>query len=72
MERKTTGSTRMKTKVKIESSIMNKHTIPPAKKKQEIIDQQNHDALLEDAARRHREDVMHVPLSDTRTPPCDC
>jgi hypothetical protein len=62
----------MKTKVKIKSRIMNKHIIAPSKKEQEIIDQQNRDVLQEDAARRHREDVMHVSIADTRTPPCDC
>ena len=62
----------MKTNVKIKSKITDKHIIPPSKKEQEIIDQQNRDALREDAARRHREDVMHLPTADTKTPPCDC
>jgi predicted ThiF/HesA family dinucleotide-utilizing enzyme len=62
----------MKKKVKIKSTIANKHIIRPSKTEQEIIDQQNRDALQEDAARRHREDVMHVTIADTRTPPCDC
>jgi hypothetical protein len=62
----------MKKKVKIESRSINKHIISPSKKEQEIIDQQNREVLQEDAARRHREDVMHVTIADTKTPPCDC
>jgi hypothetical protein len=62
----------MKTKGKIKSRISNKLIVPPSKKEQEIIDQQNQDALREDAARRHREDVMHLSIADTKTPPCDC
>lgn len=55
----------MKTNVKTESKIKNKHVSNSSKKKQEIIDQQDPDAL-EDAARRHREEVLHASIADTK------
>lgn len=58
----------MKTNVKSRTRIKNTCIASSSKETQDLIDQQKHDALLEGAARRHREDVMHLSLSDIQTP----
>ena len=59
----------MKTNLKIRPRIKNKRVASSSKETQEIIEQQKQDALLEGPARRHREDVMHLSISDMQTPP---